>query len=85
MKITVKVDDSVCIGSGSCVVMASEYFALSGKDGKAEVRSEDGTKQAKELLLDVDNAQKEKILTAASACPVLAISIFDEKGKKLYP
>ena len=85
MKLTVKVDDNICIGSGSCVVMAPEFFTLNEKDGKAEVRSEDGNKQRRELILEVNSDQKEKILTAAGACPVTAISVFDENGKKLFP
>lgn len=85
MKITVRIDENVCIGSGSCVVMAQEYFALAA-DGKAIVKdSQSGKKQGRELILEVNETQKEHIVQAAQACPVIAISIVDEKGRKLYP
>lgn len=85
MKITVKVDDKLCIGSGSCVVMASENFSLNAK-GKAEIRASEKAKiKSGELVLEVTSATKKKILEAAMACPAMAISIVDEKGKKIYP
>lgn len=85
MKVTVKVNEKLCIGSGSCTVIAAENFALNA-DKKAELKS---TKQGKmmgmELVLDVTPAHKKKLLASAMACPSQAITIFDEKGIKIYP
>jgi ferredoxin len=84
MKVKVTVDDKVCIGSGTCVVLASKYFELND-DGKAELKpSERAKTKGSELELDVTSSGKEKLLQAASACPVQAIRIVDEKGKKIY-
>jgi ferredoxin len=84
MKVKVRVDEKLCIGSGTCVVLASEHFELND-DGKAELKpSEHAKTKGSTLTLDVNSAGKEKLLEAARACPVQAISIADEKGKKLY-
>jgi ferredoxin len=84
MKVKVKVDDKLCIGSGTCVVLASEHFELND-DGKAELKpSERAKTKGAELEFDVTKADKEKLLEAARACPAQAIRIIDEKGKKIY-
>lgn len=84
MKLKVKVDENLCIGSGSCVVLASEYFDLND-DGKAEVKPSPKAKpKGSELVLDVKESGKKKLLEAAQSCPAQAIRIVDEKGKKVY-
>jgi ferredoxin len=52
-----------CIGSGSCVGLASEHFAL-GEDGKSHPLT---------VLVDPD----ENVLDAAYSCPVEAIRVED--------
>ena len=85
MKVTVKVDQNLCIGSGSCVVVAAEHFEFND-DGKALVkRSANEKAKGSKLVLDVKQSDKEKLLTAARSCPAQAITILDEHGKKLYP
>jgi ferredoxin len=83
MKVTVKVDKNLCIGSGSCMVIAEEHFGLS-KKGKAEVRQKVGGKlQGQTLVLSVTDSMKKKLLEAARACPAQAITLIDEKGNKI--
>lgn len=81
----VKVDKSSCIGCGSCVDASPEFFEISPQ-GISRV--------VKNSLPDPssvgDNAQEKvfkesSLLRAAQACPVRAISLFDEYGAKIYP
>ena len=84
MKVKVTVDEKLCIGSGSCIVLASEYFELND-DGKAELKPSPRAKaKGSELVLDVKEAGKKKLLEAARTCPAQAIRIADENGKKIY-
>ncbi len=69
---TVEVDHSLCIGAAPCTAMAGNTFALDDA-GKASI------------LDSVDKDDKETILNAAQACPVGAIIIKDETGKKIFP
>ena len=70
MKIVV--DRNKCIGAAPCVAIAGGVFQLDG-EGKAYV-------------VDPNGADDETIKMAAEACPVKAISLFDEKtGKQIYP
>jgi len=86
MKIRVKVDEDLCIGAASCVTIAPETFQLNDEN-KAFVYDHgtepDGSKY--ERWLDVSESEMENILLGAQSCPTLAISIFDESGKQLFP
>ena len=83
MKLKVTVDKDVCIGSATCIVLASEYFNLND-DGKAEVKPSPKSKTtAYEMELDVNDSGKKKLLAAVRACPTQAIRIIDEKGKAI--
>ena len=69
------VDRDLCIGAGSCVVLADQSFELDN-EGKAFMKpSETGP------FANTD----EEILEAAKSCPVLAITVFDEDGTQVYP
>ncbi len=81
MKVTVKINDKICIGSGNCTMIAAEVFELN-EQGKAIVK--DSSKQnGKEITLEITNPKMEFLLEAARACPVQAISITDENGEKI--
>jgi len=69
---TVEVDHGVCIGAAPCTAMAANTFALND-EGKAGI------------LATMDQDDKDTILNAAQACPVAAIIIKDETGKKIFP
>ena len=85
-KITVKVDPELCIGAASCVTIAPETFQLN-VENKADVQDHgtapNGPKY--ERVLDVTPDEREQILLAAQSCPTLAVFIFDEQGKQLFP
>ena len=65
------VDRSACIGAQSCVVVAPGVFQMD--DGNLA------------YVVDPDSEGEDNILLAAQACPVLAIHLNDENGKKLFP
>ena len=67
----VVVDRELCIGAAPCVVIAPAVFQLDA-DNKA-------------YIVDQKGADDETILTAAQACPVQAILVYDEDGKQVYP
>jgi len=86
MKIRVKVDEDLCIGAASCVTIAPETFQLND-DNKAFVYDH-GTQPegpTYERWLEVTDDEYENILLGAQSCPTLAVFIFDEFGKQLFP
>jgi len=67
----IEVDRDLCIGAGPCEVLASKTFKLDD-EGKAVVINSNGNSD-------------DEILDAAMSCPVLAIKLYDEDGKLIYP
>lgn len=65
------VDREACIGAQSCVVVAPGVFQMDD-DNLAYVT-------------DPDSTDEDTILLAAQACPVLAIRLYDEEGKQIFP
>lgn len=65
------VDRDLCIGSASCVAIAPGVFALDDEN--------------KAYVVDPKGADNETILLAAQSCPTLAILLYDEEGKQIYP
>lgn len=85
-KIRLKVDPDLCIGAASCVTIAMQYFELNS-DNKAAVKDPalPMDPEVYERELEVTDAQKELIVMAAQSCPTLAIFVYDEDGKQLFP
>ena len=67
----VKVDRNLCIGAGTCSVIAPEVFELDS--------------ELKAVVKDPKGAPEDKIIDAAKSCPVLAIILEDEDGKQIFP
>ena len=67
------VDRSACIGARSCTLVAGKTFQMDDEN-LAFV-----TRDASQYEDD------DTILKGAEACPVLAIHLYDEAGKKLFP
>ncbi len=65
------VDRQACIGAQSCVVVAPGVFQMD--------------EQNLAYVLDPDSTDEDTILMAAQSCPVLAIHLYDENGKQLFP
>lgn len=69
MKVEVKRD--LCIGAATCVAIAPDVFELDD-EMKAVVKNPKGADDA-------------TILEAARSCPTLAIYIYDDAGKQIFP
>lgn len=69
MKIEVKRD--ICIGAATCTAIAPDVFELDD-EMKAVVKNPQG-------------ASDEIILEAARSCPTLAIYVYDDAGKQIFP
>ena len=65
------VDRAKCIGANSCVVVAPGVFQLD-EDNLAYV-------------VDPNSTDEDTIRLAAESCPVLAVLLYDENEKKLFP
>ncbi|MBI2476898.1 ferredoxin [Candidatus Uhrbacteria bacterium] len=85
MKIRIKVDEDLCIGAASCVTIKPDVFQLNAENKAIVLDPEDCQTETYERWLEVTQEQYEQILLAAQSCPTLAIFLFDESGKQLFP
>lgn len=69
MRIEVKRD--ICIGAATCVAIAPDVFELDD-EMKAVVKNPQG-------------ADDQTVLEAAQSCPTLAIYIYDDSDKQIFP
>lgn len=65
------VDRQGCIGARSCVVVAPGVFEMDD--------------QNLAYVVDPDSASEDTILMGAQSCPTLAIKLYDEDGKQIFP
>ena len=65
------IDRSLCVGFGDCVDVAPEAFRL---DEENIV-----------ILVDPERVDRARLLKACDACPVDAITVWDENGEQLVP
>ncbi len=71
-KLTMRIDQNLCIGAATCVAIAPKAWVLND--------------QAKAIILDTASEESdESLLEAAKGCPVMAIIITDETGKQIFP
>lgn len=66
----VRVDPKVCVGSSNCVEVAPHAYEI-GEDGLARV--------------SVPLADAEALRAGAEACPVSAIELTDDSGRRIFP
>ncbi len=85
-KLRIKVDPDLCIGAASCVTIAPETFQLNVQN-KAEVLDHGAVigGPTYERWIEVTPEEQENMILAAQSCPTLAVFIFDETGKQLFP
>lgn len=60
-----------CCGSGGCIDIAPQVFALDSKN--------------KAVVMDPEAETTEKVMEAAEACPSSAIVILDDDGNQVFP
>jgi len=67
----VVIDRDQCVGFGDCVKEAPEGFKLD-EDTVA-------------VFVTPDAVERERLLRACDACPVDAITVYDESGQQIVP
>jgi ferredoxin len=65
------VDRIKCIGANSCVAVAPGVFQLDDENLA--------------YVVDPDSTDEDTIMLAAQSCPVLAVLLYDDQGKKIFP
>lgn len=71
MPYKIVIDREKCQGIGACVGAAPDVFEIDN-EGKAVVTNAEG-------------ADDDTVLEAAEACPLEAITLYDEDGEQVYP
>ena len=72
--VTVRIDRSLCIGSGNCVNLAPEVFELDEKNLVAFTTDDAPS-----------GVEQERLEEACLLCPVDALMVFDEEGEQRVP
>jgi ferredoxin len=67
----VRIDRTLCVGFGDCITEAPEAFVLDA-DGVA-------------VFVQPDAVDRDRLLRACDACPVDAITVWDETGAQIVP
>ena len=67
----IRIDRALCVGFGECVTAAPSAFALDGDDLV--------------VFLKPDGVEREQLLAACDACPVDALTVWDEAGRQIVP
>jgi len=71
-KLKMHVDRDLCIGAATCIAVAPKTYVLDS--------------EAKAIFLQTAQTElPETIIESAKACPVAAIIIEDETGKRIFP
>lgn len=70
--LTITIDRQTCIGSDNCTQIAPEVFVL-GFDGIVEFTEEPP---------DID---RDRLIEACDVCPVDALIVHDEEGRRIVP
>lgn len=67
----IRIDRELCVGFGDCVTGAPEAFRLD-EEGLA-------------VFTQPEKVERERLLAACEACPVDALTVWDEAGVQLVP
>jgi ferredoxin len=70
--LTIRIDRLLCVGFGDCIAAAPEAFAF----------DDDGIVA---FLDTADRTGREELIRACQACPVDALTAFDNEGRRLAP
>lgn len=67
----VRIDRTLCVGFGDCITEAPEAFVL----------DESGTA----VFVKPEMVERERLLRACDACPVDAITVWNDSGAQIVP
>lgn len=65
------VDRAKCIGAKSCVAVAPGVFQMDDENLA--------------YVVDPNSEDEDTIMLAAQSCPVLAVLLYNEQGKQIFP
>ncbi len=82
-QVTVKVDHAACSGIGSCIETSPSFFRFDDENRAVVISNETGEAAASQVL-NVSDDEASELLRAAESCPMVAVSIHDEKGSQIY-
>lgn len=66
-----RIDRSLCVGFGDCIDGAPEAFALDDENIA--------------VFKEPERVERERLLAACEACPVDALTVWDETGAQVVP
>ena len=69
---TVRIDRSLCVATQACIHVAPEVFVL-------------GHDQIVTFVDDPEEIEQDRLFEACAVCPVGALLLFDESGRRLVP
>ena len=67
----IRIDRGLCVGFGDCIEAAPEAFCLDG-DGVA-------------VFTEPERVERARLVAACDACPVDALTVWDESGAQIAP
>ena len=67
----IRIDRGLCVGFGDCIEVAPEAFRLDD-EGVA-------------VFTQPDEVARQRLVAACDACPVDALTVWDEKGAQIVP
>src|SRR6266545_2552272 len=70
-ELRVRIDRTLCVGFGDCITAAPDAFVL----------DDSGTA----VFLALDTTERDRLLRACDACPVDAITVWNETGTQIVP
>jgi ferredoxin len=76
MKVTVKVDSTVCITAANCVGVAPKFFHI-GQESYVEVLNRDGAAEGTFYAYEATKEELELLVEAADSCPTQAIEVLE--------
>jgi ferredoxin len=67
----IRIDRGLCVGFADCIEAAPEAFTL---DGEGVV-----------VFTEPERVERERLVAACDACPVDALTVWDEDGTQVVP
>ncbi len=81
-KYVIEYDRDACIGAGVCAAVDPTYWVLSSEDGRADLVGATLSADKWILEVDLDDAAFQKMMDAATGCPVNVIHITEKDTNK---
>jgi ferredoxin len=67
----IRIDRGLCVGFGDCIQQAGEAFSLDAENVAT--------------FAEPERVERERLIAACDACPVDALTVWDETGAQIVP